>query len=244
MNRNIKPANLFLLVIAALTVLLRAAGVNGHDLWLERTEGGYILRYGHLGSGCPSVERTDYLYAEVECVQCFDTSGAGTEAEIARKDPVRIEGNFPVVSVLIYPEYWSETPFGFKNLPKDKAGSSIRSWLSIESVKRIDSWRDWISSPLTDSLDIVPLKNPLETASGGKIRLLVTFGGSPAAGATVAYGDEPRGVTDSRGRINIRLRHGGLQLIKASLRQPGDGIKSDEVVYTAALVFEIEREGD
>ena len=70
----------------------------------------------------------------------------------------------------------------------------------------------------------------------------MTFKGDPVAGVPVAYFDSTRGVTDSGGRINIRLGRGGMQLIKASLTVPGDGIKTDEIRFNAAFVFDIDEE--
>jgi len=140
------------------------------------------------------------------------------------------------------PGYWSETPFETKNLPKDKAGTSILTWLTFESVMRIDEWGDGVASPLTDGLEIIPLNDPFALSRGKKVRLVVTMNGNPVAGVPVAYFDSTRGVTDSRGRINIRLGRDGMQLIKASLTLPGDSIKTDELRYNAALVFDIEKE--
>ena len=50
---------------------------------------------------------------------------------------------------------------------------------------------------------------------------------------------EPRGVTDSAGEINIRLRHGGRQLISAGFSEPIDSDKADSAVHATVLQFRI-----
>ncbi len=239
MNRVVSRC-LLTAVVSAIT--LAAAGASGHDLWLERCEGGYILLNGHLGSDISSRETIDYQFSDIIDVLCFDSDGKAVEAEVVRGVPARITGSCAVVYALMSSGYWSETPFETKNLPKDEAWDPIRTWLSYESVKRIDGWGEGLSSPFVDGLEIIPLRDPLVLKKGKKVRLLVTLDGKPAAGVPVAYFDSTRGVTDRQGRINIRLGEGGMQLIKASLSVPGDSIKADEVVHNAALVFEIEVE--
>ena len=47
-------------------------------------------------------------------------------------------------------------------------------------------------------------------------------------------------MSDKEGKINIKLRHGGLQMIQVTLTESGDGVKTDEIIHTATLIFEIE----
>ena len=201
---------------ALLLILLVAPGVQGHDLWLERCEGGYLLLNGHAGSEESPRETVEYLRSDIIRILCLDDKGKTSEAEASSDVPVRIDGLFSAVHVLMSPGYWSETPFETKNLPKDEAGSPIRTWLTFESVKRIDEWGDGVASPLTDGLEIIPLKDPLVLVPGKKARLVVTFDGEPVAGVPVAYFDSTRGVTDSSGRINIRLRRAGSRNSRAA----------------------------
>ncbi len=240
MNRYFGRAFRLIPVAAILTCLLAAAGARAHDIWIAKNDDGYVLLYGHAGWSGVGAETIEYDPAIVIRTVCIDSDGTESEAEILDEQPLRIGGNFAAVYVLTSSGYWSETPFGLKNLPKDEVKSPIRSWLSFESVKRIDGWGEGISSPLTEELEIIPLRNPLVLSEGKKVRLVVTMGGKPAAGVPVAYFDSTRGVTDGKGRINIRLKRGGMQLIKASFREPGDGMKADEVVHTTTLIFDIE----
>jgi nickel transport protein len=115
----------------------------------------------------------------------------------------------------------------------------VSSWLSYESVKRIDRWADALSLPLTEDLEITPLKNPIKLKKGKKVQLLVTFKGEPIEEVVVSYFDRPRGTSNSDGKINIRLKNSGLQLISASYKQKTESEKADEIVYTTFLNFEV-----
>jgi nickel transport protein len=54
---------------------------------------------------------------------------------------------------------------------------------------------------------------------------------------TVAYDGDPRGVTGADGRINLRIRHRGTQVITASIDETSpDGSK---VVRSTALLFDL-----
>jgi len=121
-------------------------------------------------------------------------------------------------------------------------GAAVAVKLSFESVKRIDRWSAELAEPLTDWLEMTPINDPLSLREGKKLRLSVSFEGRPAQGVIVSYDGKPRGTTGRDGRINIRLRHGGFQVIQASLTGPDASGKADEVVYAANLNFELPEE--
>jgi nickel transport protein len=124
-------------------------------------------------------------------------------------------------------------------VPKTGVAGAIKSWLSEESVKRIDRWTPGADRPLSDGLEITPTVEPLALKPGDKLVVLVTEGGKSRAGVPVAYGDDVRGTTGEDGRIAIRLRHGGTQLIAASVETPLADGKADVAIRSAILQFEI-----
>lgn len=95
--------------------------------------------------------------------------------------------------------------------------------------------------PAGQGLEITPLRDPLTLGSGDKLSLLVTDDGRPVAGLPVAYGDDTRGVSGADGRIAIRLRHPGVQLITTTLETPLNDGKADRSLRSATLQFEIAR---
>lgn len=211
-----------------------------HEIWLEWQGKDLVLLYGHGGAGHAGAERIEYAVEEVTEVLCFDVSGVAVEPEVERVYPVRIDAECAVTCVLTSSGYWSKTPFGTKRLPKDEAKSPLRSWLSFEGVKRIDAWNAELARPLTAHLELVPLNDPLSLEEGDKLRLLVCLEGRPVEGVVVAYDGKPRGRTGEDGKINIRIRRGGLQMIQASHTVPVTSEKADEVIHAATLNFEVE----
>ncbi len=228
--------------LIAWLVIAVASGASAHDLWLEREDGGLGLYYGHKYSDHGGATFVEYQAEWVREAVCFDASGARIPFESEEGHPYRMRGKCAAAHVALSSGYWTKTPYGTENMPKDEARMPIESWLSHDSVKRVDRWTDALGEPLADGLELTPLENPLEQRKGEKLRLRVTFDGKPAQDAVVAYEGRPRGQPDPDGEINIRLRHGGFQVIQATLTRPIVSEKADEVIHSTNLNFEIPEE--
>ena len=111
----------------------------------------------------------------------------------------------------------------------------LESWLSHESVKRIERWGESLEKPLAAGLELTPLEDPFRLRKGEKLRLRVTFDGSPVEDAVVAYDGKPRGQPDPNGEINIRLRRGGFQVIQATLILPVFRNETGHTFYTRKI---------
>lgn len=210
-----------------------------HDLWIERTGPLHSLSYGHERSEHEGVKRLEYKPESVKQAVCFNTDGQQHRIDPSRAYPVTFKGDCAASWFLLSSGYWSKTPYGTKNLPKNEAGAVIDSWLSVESIKRIDRWSEAAANPLTQELELVALDNPTALKTGAKLHLRAYFQGKPAANVTVAYFGKPRGVTGADGAINIRLNETGFQLIQASLELPLSNGNADKAIHSSALQFEI-----
>jgi len=222
-----------------LLLTLLPALVLAHDLWIERIGPLHTLAYGHESSGHEGAKRLEYKPETIKQAICFSASGQELRAEQGRTYPVTLKGDCAVSWFLQSTGYWSKTPYGTKNLPKNEAGAVIDSWLSMESIKRIDRWSDALTNPQTRELELVALENPTTLKTGAKLHMRAYFQGKPAANVTVAYFGKPRGVTGADGAVNIRLNEAGFQLIQASLELPLNDGKADKTIHSAALQFEI-----
>jgi len=222
-------------------VCFTASGLYAHELWIERADGSYRILYGHRSEGEHKGEIVPYKSGNVLDVKCFDSAGQEIVSDVQKNTPVSFKGNCAVVYSVFSSGYWTKTVTGTKNISRDKAKTPIYSWYSMESVKRIDAWGEAIKKPLTDSLEIVLLHDPLKLKNGEKLRLLVTFNKKPLENVVVTYDEKPRGTTDRAGRVNLRVRHSGFQMISASYknRNKKPSIKADETIYTANLNFEV-----
>ncbi|WP_172600499.1 DUF4198 domain-containing protein [Sulfurivermis fontis] len=214
------------------------AVAGAHDLWLERSDDGYTLYYGHLHAGHDGQHYIEYSPAQVQWARCLAADGGERAAPPAESYPYRLHGCAGAF-VQTSSGYWSKTPYGSKNLARDEAGAMVvKSWLSFESVKRLDAWGTALAGAFGRGLELLPLSDPRALKPGDKLRLRVVFDGQPLAGATVAYEGEPRGVSGDDGTVNIRLRHGGFQAVEASWSRPLASPKADEEVHATALNFE------
>lgn len=218
---------------------LISAPLPAHDLWIERDALLHTLSYGHERSGHEGAKRLEYRPETVRQAGCYGASGREQKAERGKAYPVTLKGDCAASWFLASSGYWSKTPYGTKNLPRNEAGAAINSWLSVEAVKRIDRWGEGLARPLTGELELAPIDNPLGLKTGDKLRLRAYFQGKPAAHVTVAYFGKPRGVTGADGAINIRLQEPGLQLVQGSMELPLNDGKADKAVHATSLQFEI-----
>lgn len=222
--------------------LLASVPAGAHDLWMERDGGGVTLYYGHRHAAHAGENLMEYDPGIVMSADCYSADGDTVTAAVSDRYPVHMATACAVSCILVTTGYWTKTPYGTKNIPKNQATYPLESWLSYESVKRIDGWNDAFARPLLRELDIVPLENPLKLKTGKKLRLLVTFGGEPVAGAVVSYRGSPRGTTGEDGTINVRIKESGFQIIQAGYSVPLGSDEADTIIYTANLNFEIEED--
>ena len=220
-------------------LLLLHGSSQAHDLWIERSASLHTLVYGHERSGHEGAKALEYKPGNVKEAACYNAAGQEIKAEQGRGFPATLKGDCAASWFLASSGYWSKTPYGTKNLPKNEAGAVIDSWLSVEGVKRIDQWGSGLERALTRNLELVPQDNPLKLQAGDKVRLRAWFQGKPASGVTVAYFGKPRGVSDGEGKVNIRLQNPGFQLIQGSLELPLNDGKADKAVHASSLQFEI-----
>ncbi|MBK7813549.1 MAG: DUF4198 domain-containing protein [Rhodocyclaceae bacterium] len=224
----------------ALLTMLVGGPVCAHDLWLEREAGGITLYQGHKYSAHGGAETIAYDANFVKDAACLEASGRNKALPPAKTAPWRTTTtDCAALRVAASSGYWTKTPWETKNTPKTGIAGVVKSWFSEESVKRMDRWTPGADRPLSDGLEITPTVDPLALKAGDKLVVLVTDVGKPKADVPVAYGGETRGATSADGRIAIRLRQGGMQLIAASVEAPLADGKADVVIRSTILQFEI-----
>lgn len=232
MHRQI-PLHRFAL---ALITLIPAAGM-AHELWLEPASGGMVLRYGHSHSSHDGEALIAYGPDFVKAVDCVQGDGRALDIVSSSTAPLLIQDECAVLHVLVSSGFWARTTRGLRNQPAAELDGVLRSWESFEGVKRIESWSEALAQPLSNALEVTPRHDPFRLRPGDKLRLQVTLEGRPVQGATVAYDGEPRGVTDSQGAVNIRIRHGGTQFVSAGLDAPRNDGRADTTIHATALMF-------
>lgn len=226
------------------SVLLLSAPSNAHDYWYEFDGPDYVLYRGHHLIKHEGDAIVPYDPAIIQNAYCATPNGVVHTIDPPFNYPTRIAGPCSAVTVEMDTGYWSETWTTTHNQSKDQIADPVVSWQAFESTKLLSAWTDISSTkPLSNGLEILLEKNPFGLREGQKLRLLVVLEGKPREGVTVAYDGKPRGVTGQDGRINIRVRHGGIQVLTGSLKEPPlDPKKADKLIRATALFFELPEE--
>ena len=218
---------------------LISTSVLAHDLWVEKQGNNYVLFQGHRHSAHSGAEVVPYEPAAVKSFTCVDASGEVKQLEGTRDYPAKVAGDCATLLVSFSTGYWTKTAWETTNVPKTGISGVIKSWYSEESIKFVERWTSVSASPIGTGLEITPTKNPLQLKVGEKLVVLVTDGGKPVSGVPVAYAGNTRGASGRDGKVAIRLRQGGLQLLEASRETPMTDGLADTAIRTASLQFEI-----
>lgn len=224
---------------AAVLLLTTALPAAAHDLWLEREAGGHVLLQGHRTGAHAGAERVPYAPDFVKQALCFDERGKSRPLLVAAGHPAKLPGECAALVVTASSGYWTKTAWETKNAPKSGLAGVVKSWRSEDAVKRLNRWSAALAQPLTRGLEITPLEDPFRLGVGDKITVRVTLEGRPRAAVPVAYDGATRGATDEDGTVVLKLRHGGLQMIAASLEAPLDDGKADTLIRATTLNFEL-----
>jgi nickel transport protein len=222
-----------------LSLALVSVPALAHDLWIEKEGSGYVLLQGHRHSAHSGAEVVPYEPAAVKGATCVEASGKARPAVFSRSFPAKLAADCATLLTTFSTGNWTKTAWDTKNVPKTGISGVIKSWYSEESLKYVERWSAASSAPVGTGLEITPVTNPLGLKAGDKLVVLVTGGGKPVAGVPVAYAGDTRGVSGPDGKVAIRLRQGGVQLIAASQETPLADGKADSAIRTASLQFEI-----
>lgn len=225
----------------ALVFAVFALPAAAHDLWLEKVGAGHALHQGHRHVGHAGAKRVPYHPGAVKSALCLDSAGNVRALVPGKTYPVRFSGDCAALQVSFSSGYWSKTAWETKNLPKTGLAGVMKSWLSEESVKRIEGWNAATAQPLGSGLEITPLADPAKLAVGDKLLVLVTENRKPRPGVPVAIQGGSRGNTGDDGRIALRIGRAGTQIITAGAESPLSDGKADSLIRAATLQFEVRR---
>lgn len=222
----------------ALVFCLSAPAVAAaHDFWLERAVEGFLIRYGHRGGELLAIDA-----AKVKAIRCGDGASAPRDlVSLATFAPqeVRVAASCTVLTVFHDGGYWSLTPDGEVNLPRNRAEGVVRSWASRQYAKWVDARSPRAGAVLGDELEIVPVTDLSKAHQGDKITVRVLSAGEPVRNAVVAIDHRPLGETDSKGEVRLRLRTPGVESITTSIRRARVTPEADAEVLEASLTFEV-----
>ena len=225
-------------MVATIAAALGPARARAHDLWLERSADGFVLRAGHRGAEASALDA-----ATLRGVRCARAGDGVRALDGARGEggAIRVAGRCDAASAAVDLGFWVLTPDGEKPLRRSQAPDAVRSWRSLQFAKWVDVRSREAAAVLGDALELVPVTDLARARVGEKVTVRVLVDGRPAPGAVIAIGHEPLGETDSGGAARVKVRHAGLETISATLRRPlgGPGADADTEVLEASLSFEV-----
>ncbi len=110
----------------------------------------------------------------------------------------------------------------------------------MEIARRINAWKPR-REPLSNELEIIPVESPSSLRIGEKFTVIAYYRGKPLRDAPIYHNRRIVGSTDEEGRINLRVREKGIQLVGVTVREKDGTGKADYVLKTFYLIFEVER---
>lgn len=238
-HRRMPPVTRQTLLSLLTCVVLLPGGALAHDLWLSITGKQWTLYQGHRHSTHDGADTVPYTSGFVTRARCLDAEGKQGPLAVAANAPWSASGDCAALRLDVSSGYWSKTPWETKNVPKNEAPGALKSWLALESLLLIERWNVALAKPAGSGLELLPTADPFLLKPGDKLVVRATHDGKPLAEAPVAYHGETRGTTDADGRIAIRLRHRGVQLISTSLETRLNDGKADREIRSATLQFSL-----
>lgn len=249
------------LAIAVLPFLMAVPRAQAHDFWINASKpsGGVIkaeMGYGH-NFPHPEPIAQDRLKL-FDALQLITPDGvvkldqAGENYAFQGKCDLK-DGSAMVVGTYL-PTFWSKGEGGWSQTDRTQRPDATYCEEVSMHAKTIvgigGGAEDFVTRPVGQDLEIVPLANPAKVRAGEKFPVQILFDGKPVKTAEVVatfsgFSDREykafQGRTDLEGRIDIIPLKAGYWFAKVEhcLDHP-DKAKADERIYIATLSFHID----
>jgi len=235
-NRSTRAA-----AAAVLMVILNGASAGAHDVFWSAGAVADTLMEGHLSHHAHGGSTNEPLAAvRITWLATIDADGVRHEPPIPTVAPVTVASAGVADFALVDWGWSTKTANGTVNRHPSEVARPLQGWRSQETVKHLRGWHPVLAAPLGRGLELTPLTDPRLLSPGDKFTVIVTLDGSPVEGAAVACGGDARTASGRDGKVNVRLRAAGLQVVRASLRRPDADLPQYEDVRTAVLTFAVE----
>jgi nickel transport protein len=226
-----------LLLVSILSILVWTTDAVAHDLWLEPQGGTFVLRYGHRGGEALALDA-----AKLRGLACRKDGGPAQnllKSAVVAPKQVSLQATCSVLSAFLDGGFWSLTPDGEKNLPKNQVPDAVKSWRSRQFAKWVDVHSVLANQPLGDAFEIVPVTDLAKVKTGSKATFRILLAGKPLPGATLAIDHKPLAETDDQGEARVKVRGSGRESVSASYRRAVKTVEADSEVFEASLTFEV-----
>jgi nickel transport protein len=215
--------------------------VFGHDAWIEKRNGEWVVLYGHGDN------HEGYDPAEVKECKGLDAKGEAVVVEIVRgadKASLVPKGDPAVLTMFYETGHKVRTTDGWKKGTKRSfAGKTeVLDSLKIERFcKSFFAPSDVWSKPVGHRLEIVPLKDPLTVRPGDTLPIKALIEGKPLEGAVVAASEKKADKkdpvkTDKEGVAKVSIERPGMQIIRIGHKIPFQNDPDADALYLSAVI--------
>lgn len=225
--------------------------VQAHGVWFAERSGQLAMVYGHGAEDLDMIRRHD----KVKEVAGYDAAGAPVAVVLRKTDHLLLIDAKPMPAVIagvLDNGYWSKGADGkWVNKGRDEVPGAVESGRYIKYAVFL---RESLKAPLKplpgQVLQILPLKAALPQHKDVSMTVQVLFNGKPVAGAKVTrdYTGDPDAkplVTGKDGKVTLRVRNDGLNVISATYdAPPDDPVKATKTGLFATLTFAIRHKPD
>ena len=226
-------------LLFAFAALTWTSSALAHDLWIERGDGGFVLRYGHHGGAVLPLQAE-----KVKTFLCRKGKGRAEDLRgkaVAAPKQLGLRAACAAASAFFDGGFYSLTPDGEKNLPKNQVQDAVKAWRSKQFAKWVDGKSPLAGQAQGDEFEIVPVSDLAKAKTGDKATFRVLLAGRPLAGAVLAIDHKPLGESDDQGEARIKIRAADVEQVSASFRRPVKSAEADSEVFEASLTFEVAR---
>ncbi len=231
-------------VMVSALLCLSVPAAMAHDWWLDGSqEKGFEIVMGHMVEGVAQgdpyePERVVQAAGHLENKKWLPVS-IGWKPESAGAY-LEVQQPFSVLTALVYNKYWMHTTQGWQNKRITGLKDVVKEGHSYKFMKHIESWHPWVTEPLNQRFEIVPLKNPAALAKGESLQVRLYFMGQQIheAALTQASGAQKLTTVKTDDRFSVTLSDKNFQLISAKIEVP---VKDRQIIwYGTSLTFNMD----
>ncbi|HNP62673.1 MAG TPA: DUF4198 domain-containing protein [Woeseiaceae bacterium] len=242
------PNKIFLVIILLLSVFATAAA-SAHGIWFAERSKQLALIFGVGADDLNMVERLPLITD----IAAYDVLQKPVETSLRASEflvTANLDAHPAIVAAAFDNGIWSQKKDG--SWSRGRRQEIENAVLSAAVLKFTVHLRSPLAEPLGNlpgqDLQIVPDDAILPDKKDSEIGLRVLYRGKPVAGATVVvdYVNDPDAtpiVSDEDGRVRLRIRNQGLNVIQAYYATKNDDPEvADKVQIVATLSFVLPHE--
>lgn len=230
--------------LAILALLAMGTAASAHEIWFAQRAGELALVYGHGAEDLSVIKRIKLITS----VGGVDASGLAVAVKLKPTDHlafVDVADAPATITATMDNGYWTQAADGkWHNKGHDEVPDAKRSGRFLKYGTHLRVLPQGEIKPVPGlAFQLVPVSTKFPQHSGEALTVQVLLDGKPAVGAQVwpdAVNDpDNRPVKVGRdGRVTLRVRNQGLNVIKAEVDSaPVDAAKATKTEHVATLSF-------